>query len=129
MKCPNCGAEVTGRFCSYCGSEMPEKQSNMTVNGNIVINNYYGKDEDNDCEEEYEDEVVLAESKISKAVFVLSIIYLISGLFKSVILVIALFFIVLLSIFCLFEKGKSHKFLLRSFWPIAIGSIIFIMRL
>lgn len=129
MKCPYCNAEVTGKFCSYCGSEMPEEQTNMTVNGNIVINNYYGKDEDNDCEEEYEDEVVLAESKISKAVFVLSIIYLISGLLKSVILVIALFFIVLLSIFCLFEKGKSHKFLLWSFWLIAIGSIIFIMGL
>lgn len=26
MKCPNCNAEVTGRFCSYCGSEMPKEK-------------------------------------------------------------------------------------------------------
>lgn len=42
MKCPNCGAEVTGRFCSYCGSEMPKEQTSTTFNGNVVINNYYG---------------------------------------------------------------------------------------
>lgn len=37
MKCPSCGAEVRGRFCDYCGSEMP--QENGTIN---IVNNYYG---------------------------------------------------------------------------------------
>lgn len=35
MKCPNCGAEVTGAVCNYCGSEMPKQPIN-------IINNYYG---------------------------------------------------------------------------------------
>ncbi len=35
MKCPSCGAEVTGAVCSYCGSEMPRQPINIT-------NNYYG---------------------------------------------------------------------------------------
>ncbi|MDE7446170.1 MAG: zinc ribbon domain-containing protein [Lachnospiraceae bacterium] len=46
MKCPNCNAEVTGKFCSYCGSEMPKEQTTTTFNGNVVINNYYGKYQD-----------------------------------------------------------------------------------
>lgn len=37
MKCPSCGAEAKGKFCEYCGSEMPQEQS--TVN---ITNNYYG---------------------------------------------------------------------------------------
>ena len=37
MKCPNCGAEATGKFCEYCGSEMPQEKT--TVN---ITNNYYG---------------------------------------------------------------------------------------
>ena len=43
MKCPNCNAEVTGRFCSYCGSEMPKEKEtvNITDNRSTVINNYY----------------------------------------------------------------------------------------
>lgn len=35
MKCPNCGAEVTGSYCSYCGSELPKEPVN-------IVNNYYG---------------------------------------------------------------------------------------
>ncbi len=35
MKCPSCGAEVTGAFCSFCGSELPKEAVN-------IINNYYG---------------------------------------------------------------------------------------
>ena len=37
MICTHCGADVTGRFCSYCGSEMPKEpvQQNITI-----INNY-----------------------------------------------------------------------------------------
>ena len=23
MKCPNCGAEVSGKFCEYCGTQLP----------------------------------------------------------------------------------------------------------
>ena len=37
MKCPSCGAETQGKFCEYCGSEMPKE--NSTVN---ITNNYYG---------------------------------------------------------------------------------------
>ena len=37
MKCPNCGAEVLGNFCEYCGSEKPRE--NNTIN---ITNNYYG---------------------------------------------------------------------------------------
>ena len=36
MKCQNCGAEVQGKYCEYCGSEMPQEKS--TVN---ITNNYY----------------------------------------------------------------------------------------
>ncbi len=35
MKCPNCGASGTGKFCEYCGS--PLGSENQTV----IINNYY----------------------------------------------------------------------------------------
>lgn len=37
MKCPNCGAEAIGKFCEFCGSEMPQEKA--TVN---ITNNYYG---------------------------------------------------------------------------------------
>ncbi len=36
MKCPSCGAESQGKFCEYCGSEMPQDKS--TIN---ITNNYY----------------------------------------------------------------------------------------
>ncbi len=35
MKCPNCGAEQSGSYCSFCGSELPKQPVN-------IINNYYG---------------------------------------------------------------------------------------
>lgn len=43
MKCPNCNAEVTGRFCEYCGSELPKEKTvtNITSNSKTIINNYY----------------------------------------------------------------------------------------
>lgn len=37
MKCPSCGAEAKGKFCEYCGGEMPQEKP--TVN---ITNNYYG---------------------------------------------------------------------------------------
>lgn len=45
MKCPNCNAEVTGSFCTYCGSEMPKEKEavNITDNRSTVINNYYSQ--------------------------------------------------------------------------------------
>lgn len=45
MKCENCGAEVTeGRFCNYCGSELPKEGTiNIKGNNNTVntINHYH----------------------------------------------------------------------------------------
>lgn len=29
MKCPNCGAEAQGKFCEYCGSEIPQGNANV----------------------------------------------------------------------------------------------------
>lgn len=37
MKCPNCAAEVTGRFCEYCGSEI-KQEAPQVIN---ITNNYY----------------------------------------------------------------------------------------
>ena len=37
MQCPNCGAQVHGKFCEFCGSEL--KQENTAIN---ITNNYYG---------------------------------------------------------------------------------------
>lgn len=71
MKCVNCGAEVTGRFCSYCGSEIPQKETNINIkqNGNIVNNYNYGNVTAKSYEEIYEEEKMreVAREKIIKA--------------------------------------------------------------
>ena len=38
MKCPNCAAEVTGRFCEYCGSEMKQDAPQViNITNNIIL--------------------------------------------------------------------------------------------
>ena len=46
MKCVNCGAEVSTKYCSYCGSMMPTSGSDTVINDNskTIINNYYVSD-------------------------------------------------------------------------------------
>lgn len=39
MKCKSCGAESSGRYCDYCGSELPTRESNA-VNNTTIINNF-----------------------------------------------------------------------------------------
>lgn len=34
MKCPSCGGETHGRFCEYCGSEMPQENPSVTITNN-----------------------------------------------------------------------------------------------
>lgn len=43
MKCQNCGADGSGRFCEYCGTELPYRGPEVinNDNSNTVINNYY----------------------------------------------------------------------------------------
>lgn len=44
MQCPNCGAQTNGRFCEYCGSEMPRIAPETVNNDNshtTIVNNYY----------------------------------------------------------------------------------------
>lgn len=44
MQCPNCGAQANGKFCEYCGSEMPKNAPETVNNDNsntTIINNYY----------------------------------------------------------------------------------------
>ena len=40
MKCPNCGADASTKFCPYCGSEMPYAGPDTVIN-QTIINNYY----------------------------------------------------------------------------------------
>lgn len=47
MKCPNCGGEAIGKFCEFCGSEMPREKESINI-----TNNYYG---DVPLQEENED--------------------------------------------------------------------------
>ena len=38
MKCPNCGGESDGRFCPYCGSEMPYTGPRNVNSGSNTVN-------------------------------------------------------------------------------------------
>ena len=37
MKCPNCGAEAKGKFCEYCGSEMPKEKTTINITKNYYV--------------------------------------------------------------------------------------------
>ena len=77
MKCPNCNAEITGKFCEYCGSEMPKEQNQQNITGQnvTVINNYYNENlqDEEDAEEEPKEEL-LPESKLGLISLILSIL-------------------------------------------------------
>lgn len=47
MKCPNCGGENTGKFCKFCGSEMPN-----TVTPVFVTNNFFGENSESQNQNE-----------------------------------------------------------------------------
>lgn len=38
MKCPNCGAEAKGKFCEFCGSEMPKEKATINITNNYYVN-------------------------------------------------------------------------------------------
>lgn len=68
MKCPNCGAESNGRYCSYCGSEMPVNGNQININHNEKIshtnttNNYYDSREKT-YDDIYEEEKMRANAR------------------------------------------------------------------
>lgn len=37
-RCHACGASINGRFCSYCGTQVPNNDKTITLNKNININ-------------------------------------------------------------------------------------------
>ncbi len=39
MKCPNCGGENSGKFCQFCGSEMPKESTPINI-----TNNFFGSE-------------------------------------------------------------------------------------
>lgn len=76
MKCPNCNAEVTGKFCEYCGSEMTKEQNQQNITGQnvTVINNYYNENLKEELIEENPEEELLPESKLGLISLILSIL-------------------------------------------------------
>lgn len=68
MKCPNCGAESNGKYCSYCGSEMPVNGNQININHNERIshtnttNNYYDSREKT-YDDIYEEEKMRANAR------------------------------------------------------------------
>lgn len=63
MKCPYCGAEVTGRFCSYCGSELPQEKPNIHIEHKETIINNYDSNKEPDYDRIYEEERMRQDAK------------------------------------------------------------------
>lgn len=63
MKCPYCGAEATGRFCSYCGSELPKEKQNIHIEHKETIINNYDSNKEPDYDRIYEEERMRQDAK------------------------------------------------------------------
>lgn len=78
MKCPNCNAEVTGRFCSYCGSEISRTMPNVHIEHNeSIINNYGYTDTENKMQKKENKKNIDNDNKSSDGILVIMAILVI----------------------------------------------------
>lgn len=111
MKCPNCNAEVTGRFCEYCGSEIPKEQPQQNITGQnvTVINNYYNSEpqDEEEIEEEPEEEL-LPESKLGIISLIFSIIGILMFFISFGIGILMLIFALVCASISLFKTDRKR---------------------
>ena len=121
MKCENCGAEVTeGRFCNYCGSELPrEGTTNIKGNNNTVntINNYYSAPEERNeyIEPELIEFIPKDDSFLQREAYIyiiiVALLFLVYMIFSILIgrLVLGYSIIVIAPAIYFYKNHKEHK--------------------